>query len=146
MKCPHESHVLVAATEDRWTSALREHVAQCASCAAAAAAAPFMQRLAGAEAPRPALPDSASLWIRAQLPTPLAAERVARPVRILQLACYLVLIATSAAWLVAKWNVVAAWLSSFTAASPTAALFLPLLVCSSLGVGLVFHALFEDGD
>lgn len=148
MKCPHETHVLHAATENAWTDTTRAHVASCESCAAAAGVAPFMARLADMEVPR-ALPDPAVLWFRSHLPTPAAAGRVGRPVRIAQFFAYLAVTVGAIGLLVSKWSALGAWLSPLSAASggtafPAMALSFGVLALSSLAAALVLHAVLAD--
>lgn len=149
MKCPHETHILLAATENNWTSTARAHVASCESCAAAAAVAPFMARLAGLDVPQRALPDPALLWLRAQLPGPAFAEKVGGPVRIVQVVGYLAVAATSIGLVVSKWGELRAWAASLVTASgsgtefPALALSVGVLVLSSLAA-LALHTVLAD--
>ena len=150
MKCPHEAHVVYAATTDSWTSSVREHVASCPACAAAASVAPFMQRLADSDLPPPALPDPALLWLRSQLPPPSVALRVGRPVHVVQVVCYLLVTAASMGVLALKWSALQAWVSSFAPVSgsgtlvPAMVLSFMVLLLSSLVVTLALHTVLAD--
>lgn len=146
MKCPHEAHVVYAATANAWTSSTREHVASCQACAAAAAVAPFMDRLAGSDLPQPVLPDPALLWLRSQLPAPAVAARVGRPVQVVQIICYLVVTAGWLGLLASKWSALEAWISSFAPVTGTSTLFpsIAVLLLSSLAVTLALHAVLAD--
>ncbi|HSP33843.1 MAG TPA: hypothetical protein VLU46_05955, partial [Thermoanaerobaculia bacterium] len=75
--------MLRAASEDRWTESLREHVPTCADCSAAVAAAPFMRRISRIDARQRRLPDPAVLWLKAQLlRTTAIVDRAMRPLNI----------------------------------------------------------------
>lgn len=148
MKCPHETHVLHAATENAWTDSTRAHVASCESCTAAVSVAPFMARLAGVDMPR-ALPDPAVLWFRSRLPTPAAAGRVGRPVRIAQFFAYLAVTAGAIGLLVSKWSALGAWVSALSGGSGGTALSgmalsFGVLAFSSLAAALALHAVLAD--
>ncbi len=115
--CRYEELVLRAASEDRWTEALRTHVPQCADCTAAAAAAPFMRRLARIDDRQRQLPDPAVLWLKAQLLRGAAiADRAARPFNVLQICAYLSVAAGWAAVLTWRWSDLERWLLGFTPA------------------------------
>ena len=115
MKCAHETNVLQAAAEDRWTEALRGHVSECADCAAAAAAAPWMVRFSRMSDRERRLPDPSIVWLKAQLMRGTAdAARASRPITIAQLVAYCAVAGGWAAVLTWKWNAVMTWMSSFT--------------------------------
>ena len=102
--CRHEVHVRRAATEDKWSESLRAHIETCADCRAAAAIAPFMSRLSRVEERRPVLPPASVVWLKAQLMRGTAvAERVTRPLNVMQIAAYLSVAAAWAGMLFWKW-------------------------------------------
>jgi hypothetical protein len=150
MKCPHELHVLDAATENDWTSALRAHVATCESCAEAAGVAVWMESLARIDVQPGVLPDPASLWVRSQFLPPAVAPGVGRPVSVVQVAGYLLVAAAWMMLLASKWTAIHAWMSSFMPASsaeallPTMPLFFMILGLSSLAMTLAFHKMLAD--
>ena len=114
-KCAHEANVLRAAAEDRWTEALRGHVAECDDCAAAASAAPWMSRFARISDREHILPDPSIVWLKAQLMQGVAdVARISRPITIAQLVAHCVVASGWAGVLTWKWNAVQMWLSSFT--------------------------------
>jgi len=146
VRCPHEPHVVTAATENSWTSSTRAHVASCEACATAAGVAPFISHLAGAQVPQRVLPDPVLLWLSAQLPPPAVAERVGRPVRIVQLLCYLMAAATWIGLLASKWRALEAWVSAMAPVDggTLSALALCFTLLSSLLVTLALHAVLAD--
>jgi hypothetical protein len=150
MKCPQETHVLHAASENAWTSTLRAHVVSCESCAAAAGVAPFMARLSVVDVPR-ALPDPTLLWVRSQLAAPSAPEKVGRPVRVAQLLAYLAVTAGAIGLVVSKWSALGAWVSPVSAAgNGTAFVALALsfgaFALTSLAAALMMHAVLADAS
>jgi hypothetical protein len=115
MKCAHETNVMRAAAEDRWTESLRTHVSECADCAAAAAAAPWMTRFSRTSAHEHRLPDPSIIWLKAQLMQGTAdAARATRPMTIVQLVSYVIVASGWAGLLTWKWNAVQTWIGSFT--------------------------------
>ena len=154
--CVQEPLVRRAAVEDRWTDALRQHVASCQDCAAAAAAAPFMTQFARVDARERALPDPAVLWLKAQILRGSAvAERAARPLNIAQLGSYLVIAAGWAGLLTWKWKELQQFVLRFTPASLvneaagapssiSATIVLAVLVLCSLTVMLGLHAILAE--
>lgn len=113
--CRYESHVLTAVADDRWTDALREHLAVCDECTATTAAAPWMLEMAGDDAREHALPDPSIIWLKAQLlRTTTTVERVSRPITSMQIASYLIVAACWAALLTWKWNALQTWMESLT--------------------------------
>jgi hypothetical protein len=106
-----------------------------------------MAHLAGAEVPQRVLPDPALLWLSAQLPPPLVAERVGRPVRVVQVICYLMVAATWIGLLASQWSALEAWVSSMAPVSGGTllnALTPCIALLSSLLVTLALHAVLED--
>ena len=154
--CIQEPLVRRASVEDRWTEALRQHVATCQDCAAAAAAAPFMTRLARIDARQRALPDPAVLWHKAQILRGSAvADRAARPLNIAQMVSYVVIAAGWAGLLTWKWNEMQQWVLRFTPSSMvteavgghssmSATILVAVLILSSLTVMLGLHAILAE--
>ncbi|HJQ38820.1 MAG TPA: hypothetical protein VKB93_16920 [Thermoanaerobaculia bacterium] len=115
MNCPHETNVMHAAAEDRWTESLRAHVSECADCAAAAAAAPWMTRFSRISDREHILPDPSIIWLKAQLMQgTIDAARATRPMTIVQLVGYVIVASGWAGLLTWKWNAVQTWIGSFT--------------------------------
>jgi hypothetical protein len=150
--CRHEPQVRRAASENRWTDALREHVATCAECAAAAAAAPFMTRLAHLDERLRKLPDPAVVWLKAQLfRGNFVAARAARPLNIVQMMAYGIVAAGWAAVLTWKWTDLQRWLLSFTPArlmegvsSLPVTFLLTVVVLATLTVMLGLHTILAE--
>jgi len=154
--CIQESLIRRAAVEDRWTDALRQHVASCRDCAAAAAVAPFMTQFARIDARQRALPDPAVLWLKAQILRGSAvAERASRPLNIAQMVSYVVIAAGWAGLLTWKWNELQQFVLRFTPASivneaagvhssMSATIVLAVLVLCSLTVMLGLHAILAE--
>jgi hypothetical protein len=154
--CIQEPLIRRAAVEDRWTDALRQHVASCRDCAAAAAAAPFMTQFARIDARQRALPDPAVLWLKAQILRGSAvAERVSRPLNIAQMVSYVVIAAGWAGLLTWKWKELQQVVLRFTPASivneaagvhssMSATIALGVLVLCSLTVMLGLHAILAE--
>ena len=154
--CTQEPLIRRAAVEDRWTEALRQHVAQCPDCAAAAAAAPFMTSFARVGVRRRALPDPAVIWLKAELLRgSIAADRIARPMNIAQISSYVLVAAGWAALLTWKWEEIQSWMLSFTPAQWVSeaggpqqgipfAIVVALLTLSSLTAMLTVHAIVAE--
>ena len=154
--CVQEPLVRHAAVEDRWTGALRQHVARCEDCAAAAAAAPFMTRFAKFDMRQRALPDPAVLWLKAQLLRGNAVvDRASRPLNIAQFVSYVVIAAGWAGLLTWKWSELQQWVLHFTPesmvgaaagmpSSTSATIVVALLILSSLTVMVGLHAILAE--
>jgi hypothetical protein len=157
--CRFEPHVLTAVAEERWTDALREHVAVCDECTATAAAAPWMLEMAGDDAREHALPDPSIIWLKAQLlRTTTTVERVARPITSMQIASYLIVAACWAALLTWKWNALQAWIESLTprhillgpaaapagSASLSGAFFLAVILLASATVMVALQTILAE--
>jgi hypothetical protein len=113
--CPHESNVIRAANEDRWTSQLRAHLSECEDCMAAVSVAPWMTRFSRISDREHILPDPQLLWLKAQLLRGTNdALRVSRPLTIVQMLAYGTVASGWAAVLTWKWDAVLKWLHSFT--------------------------------
>ena len=152
MKCPREILVLDAVRTGEWTPALRQHVASCEECAAAADVAQWMEGFASNGVPRRNLPDPALLWLQAQLPPPAnVAQKVGRPVKVVQIAAYFIAVGASTVLLVRHWNALQAWVSSFTAAGIVETPWhssIPLLLfafsITSFAATLAVHTILAD--
>lgn len=152
MKCLQETHVLHAAESNEWTASLREHVAECEPCAAAANVAPWMDRFAKIDARSHALPDPTVVWLKAQLlRTATVVDRVARPMNMFQIVCYVAVAAGWAALLTWKWSAFQAWISAMTSARIFAGdpglsvpSFVLVFVLTSLTVMVALHTILAD--
>ncbi len=154
--CRHEPQVRRAAADDRWTDALREHVKSCEECAIAAVAAPFMSRLARIDERQRKLPDPSVVWLKAQLLGGSAvADRVARPLNIVQFISYGVVAAGWAALLTWKWSDLQRWIGSLTpsglaaglsggGASLSGAFLAGLVALATVTVMLAFHTILAE--
>lgn len=113
--CRFEADVLRAAQDDRWTDALRRHLAECDQCVATASVTPWMSRFARIGDREHPLPDPQIVWLKAQLLQNSAdVARVSRPLNVLQIVAYLVVAGSWAALLTWKWDAVQQWLSGLT--------------------------------
>lgn len=113
--CPHETEVLRAAKEDRWTDALRDHLMTCDDCMTAVSVAPWMHRFARISDREHILPDPQIVWLKAQLLRGTNdAVRAARPLTIAQMLAYVIVAGGWAAVLTWRWDAVQAWIRSFT--------------------------------
>ncbi len=116
--CAHEAGILRAASEDRWTDELREHLLECDDCVAAMSVAPWMTRFSRMSDRDHILPDPAVVWLKAKLLQGSAdAARASRPLDFAQFAAYGVVAAGWAALLTWKWDAVRAWMGGFTPAT-----------------------------
>jgi hypothetical protein len=113
--CRYESDVRRAASEDRWTDSLREHLADCDDCIAAASVAPWMNRFARISDREHILPDPSIVWLKAKLLQGSAdAGRAARPLDVVQIVAYIIIAGGWAGLLTWRWSAVAQWMSNFT--------------------------------
>jgi hypothetical protein len=155
MTCRYEADVLHAVKEDRWTDALRRHIAECADCAAAASAAPWMNRFARISDREHILPDPSIVWLKAQLLQGTAdVARVSRPITFVQLIAYFVVASGWAAVLTWKWDAVESWVRSFTptglvttaarAESLSLSFFAIVFVLASTTVMLALHTILAE--
>ena len=152
--CRFEQQVMVAAADDRWTDALREHAASCSDCSAAASISPWMLRFARMRDREHMLPDPTVLWLKAQLlRSTAAAERIARPMNQMQFVAYILVAAGWAGLLTWKWDAMSTWLASITPSgmlqatgSPSLSMnFLAaVLVLGSMTVVLAVHTIFAE--
>lgn len=153
--CRHEPHVIRAASEDRWTEALREHVPDCAGCKGAVAAAPFMRRISRIDSRQRKLPDPAVLWLKAQLLRSSAiADRAMRPLNVAQMIAYAAVAAGWAALLTWRWPDLQRWVLAFTPAhmaqgvahsSPLSVTFLlTIVILASMTVMLALHTILAE--
>ncbi|MBK5260577.1 MAG: hypothetical protein JJE51_13380 [Thermoanaerobaculia bacterium] len=114
-RCQQETHVARAAVGGTLSESLRAHVAGCSDCAAAAAIAPFMTRFARTNERQRRLPDASVIWLKAQLLRgSVMAERVSRPLNVLQIASYVLVAGGWAAVVTWKWSNLQQWLLSVT--------------------------------
>lgn len=113
--CRFERDVLLAAREDRWPDALREHLLDCDDCVATASVAPWMTRFSRISDREHILPDPQLVWLKARLLQGTAdIARVSRPLNVAQLVAYFVVAGGWAAMLTWKWEAVQSWLRGFT--------------------------------
>ena len=152
--CRHEQHVIRAASEDRWSDALREHVATCEDCAIAAVAAPFMTRLSRIDERQKKLPDPSIVWLKAQILSGSAvADRITRPLNIAQMFAYGVVAAGWAALLTWKWSDLARWMGSLTPSgvaeglagpSLSSSVLMMAITLAAVTVALTFHTILAE--
>lgn len=153
--CRYERDVLRATEEDRWTDALRAHVAECEECAAAMAVGPWIDRFAAMETRERTLPDPAVVYLKAQvLRGSVANERAARPMRAFQFVAYFLVASGWAGLLTWKWDALQQWLLSFSPAHALAGaasgaqlsitFFLAVLVLSSMTIVLALHTILAE--
>ena len=154
--CRFESEARRASSENRWTDALREHVQTCEECAMSAIAAPFMAQLARPDERRHKLPDPSVVWLKAQLlGGTSSAERVTRPLNVVQVVAYAVVAAGWATVLTWKWNDLQRWFMSLTpsglaeglsgsGASLSVSILGILVMLATVTVVLAFHTILAE--
>lgn len=155
-RCEQETHVARAAAGGTLSESLRAHVAGCRDCAAAAAIAPFMTRFSRTNERQRRLPDASVIWLKAQLLRgSVMAERVSRPLNVLQIASYVLVAGGWAAVLTWKWSNLQQWLLSVTPESLVgglvgtgSALSIPFLLTvvglASLTVMVALHTILAE--
>jgi len=152
--CRFEPQVTEAASSDRWTDQLRQHVISCSDCRAVAAVAPWMSRFANVRDREHLLPDPTVLWLKAQLlRSSAAAERIARPMNQVQLLAYVIVAAGWAALFTWKWDAMMHWLGSITPGGMLAAtgsnavsasFLLTVLILGSMTAVVAVHAILAE--
>ena len=153
--CRFEADVLRAAQDDRWTDALRAHLAECDECIASVAVAPWMTRFARISDREHILPDPQVVWLKAQLLQVSAdVARVSRPLNFLQLVAYVIVAGGWAALLTWKWDAVAHWLNGLTpkgmvenmaaGQSLSMSVFALLIVLATMTVSLAMHQILAE--
>lgn len=152
--CRYEPEVLRAAAEDRWTDALRRHLAECDECIATASVAPWLDRFAHISDREHILPDPSVVWLKAKLLQGTAdAGRAARPLDVVQMVAYLVVAGGWAGLLTWHWPAVEKWMSGFSAAgvmtaatraSLSMSFFAMFFVLASITVMLALHTIMAE--
>ena len=152
-KCPFEAEVRRASRQRRWSDELRQHVNGCEECSATASVTPWLTEFAALPDRQHILPVASIIWIKAEiLKNQHYAERVARPLGMLQSAAYLVVAGCWAGLLNWKWSDLHQWISALTPSrfvsaatsggtslSPT--LLLMVLALASLTVMVAMHTI-----
>ena len=153
--CRFESDVLRATREDRWTDSLRAHVADCDDCSAAMLVAPWMTQFARADERKHMLPDPAVIYLKAKLLQGTAdANRVSRPMDVVQLIAYAVVAGGWAVLLLWRWPMIETWMRSFTptgmvqnvarAESLSISFFAIVFLLASMTVMLALHTILAE--
>lgn len=155
--CRFEPQIVRATQDDRWTDALRNHVADCVDCAAAASVAPWMGDFARFSDREHILPDPAVLWLKAQLLRgSQEAARASLPLTVVQLISYGVIAAGWAALLTWKWDTIELWLRGMTPtgivagaadasmSSLTLSFFAMVFILGSATVMLALHTILAE--
>ena len=151
--CRREADVLRAAREDQWPEGLRTHLAECEDCAMTASVAPWMTDFARMGDRNRRLPDPSIVWLKAKLLQGSAeAERMSRPMNIIQLVAYLVVAGGWATVLTWKWEAVQKWMAGFTQTSGTItttnslsmSFFGVVFVLASMTVMMVLHTILAE--
>ena len=153
--CRFEPQIIRAAEEDRWTDALRDHLADCDDCSAAMAVAPWLDRFAKISDREHILPDPSVVWLKARLLQGAAeATRVSRPLDFVQMVAYIAVAGGWAGLLTSRWSAVESWLRGFTPASLvttasradslSASFFAMLFVLASMTVMLALHTILAE--
>jgi hypothetical protein len=157
MNCRLEADVIRAAEDDRWTDALRRHVAECADCEAASAVARWMSDFSRVDERQHILPDPTVLWLKAQIMRgSTGMERAAKPMTMAQMAAYLVVAAGWTGLLTWRWEAITRWFENLNPAQAIAAssaagaaslsmtFFLCVLVLSSVTVVVALHTILAE--
>lgn len=153
--CRHESAVLHAVAEDRWTDALRAHLGECDECVAAATVAPWMGRFARMSDREHMLPDPQVVWLKAKLlQSTTDVLHASRPLDFVQMLAYLVVAGGWAGLLMWRWEAVETWMRGFTPAglavsaaraeSLSMSFFAILFVLASMTVMLALHTILAE--
>jgi hypothetical protein len=155
-KCIFENDVRRAARQGRWSDELRLHRQGCEECAATAAVGPWLTEFAALPDRQHILPAASIIWIKAQiLQSQRSAERVARPLGLLQSAAYLIVAGCWAALLNWKWSALQQWINGLTpggfvsaattgGTSLSLSLMLMVLVLASLTVMVAMHTILAE--
>lgn len=154
-RCAFERNVILAAGQDRWTDAIREHLVACDDCVAAASVAPWLGAFARIGDREHQLPDPAIVWLKAKLfQGNVDAARATRPLDFLQMLAYLVVAGGWAGLLTWRWSAVEAWLRGFTpsglmetavrAETLSMSFFALLFVLASMTVMLALHTILAE--
>jgi hypothetical protein len=110
--CEKENAVLEAIRLGQWQEELREHVADCPSCADAALAAQFLQDVRESDLASTRVPSAGWMWWRAQLRAKReAAERIVEPITIVERVAYVFAALSIAGLIFWNWSSIRAWLS-----------------------------------
>jgi len=155
MNCRYERDVLQATEENRWSDALRNHVAGCDDCAAAMSVGAWMDRFAAVDTRERPLPDPSVVWLKAKvMSSSVAVERVVRPMRAFHFVAYFFVAAGWAALLTWKWVLLKQWIFSLSPANAlvtatngaqlSITFFLTILVLSSMTVALALHTILAE--
>jgi len=153
--CRFEPQILRAAQEDRWTDALRAHLGECDECVAAMSVAPWMGQFARISDREHILPDPSIVWLKAKLLQGTAeANRVSRPLNVMQMIAYTIVAAGWTSVLLWKWEAIEAWMNTFTpsgmvqsasgAQSLSLTVFATLFVLASVTVILAMHTILAE--
>jgi len=153
--CRFERDTIAAAKSNQWTDTLRVHVSSCEDCSATASVASWMDRIGRTDERQHKLPDPSVVWLKSQiLRGTAAAERVSRPVTIVQVLAYFVVAAGWAGFLNWKWTIVQGWMRGVSAqhiavnAASTGGVSLGMLVTlfllSSITVVVALHTILAE--
>jgi hypothetical protein len=153
--CRFEPQIIQAVQQDRWTDALRAHLAECDDCVAAVSVAPWMTQFSRIGDREHILPDPSVIWLKAKLLQRAAdVNRVSRPMDALQLIAYVVVAGGWAGTLLWKWKEVETWMRTFTptgmvesvarAESLSMSFFALVLVLASMTVMLALHTILAE--
>jgi len=155
--CSFESDIRRAARQGRWSDELRQHLGGCEECAATAAVTPWLGELAALPTRQHTLPSASIIWIKAQLlQNQRSAERVSRPLGMLQSAAYLIVAGCWAALLNWKWSALQEWFGGLTpgrfvttattggGASLSLSLMLMVLALASVTVMVAMHTILAE--
>ncbi|MEO8505841.1 MAG: hypothetical protein ABI609_18240 [Acidobacteriota bacterium] len=149
--CDRESATLAAARSGEWSEGLREHARLCPDCAAALAVHEVVldraAHLRSLSAGRSALPSADSLLWRARFQSRIErAERVARPIVLLDRLAIGVAAAVAVLGLAWKGSAITAWIGNGVSrgASPELASFLVITLAFAGAVAWIYTAWAED--
>lgn len=153
--CRFEADVVRAASEDRWSDSLRQHLLSCRDCTGAAAVAPWMDRFARISDREHILPDPSLVWLKAQLLQGKSdVARVTRPLNIAQVAAYVIVAAGWAALLMSKWSSIESLIRGFTpvglvetaarAESLSISLLATVIALASITIMLALHTILAE--
>lgn len=156
-KCSFESDVRRASRQGRWSDELRDHLSGCEECAATATVSPWLTEFGALPDRQHILPAASIIWLKAQiLQNQKSAERVARPLGMLQSAAYLIVAGCWAALLNWRWSALQQWITGLTpsrfvsaaatgsGASLSLSVVLMVLALASLTVMVAMHTILAE--
>jgi hypothetical protein len=112
-ECQNEALVIEAVRTGQWGSALRQHIADCESCAEVALAARALNKMRALDEAEARIPDAGLMWWKAQLLAKReAAERATQPINFVERFAYAWAAVCAVGVCVWQWGAIRAWVAS----------------------------------